>query len=81
VSSWFTIGRVIIKDNVMVASYNLITPGAVFGKNSISGAFSYVKSEIPDNEFWVGIPAKFKAKLPEGGIQPKKDLEIVRYEK
>jgi serine acetyltransferase len=33
------------------------------GTNSIVGAYSFVNKDIPDNELWVGVPAKYKKKL------------------
>lgn len=33
--------------------------GVVIGDNSIIGAGSIVTKNIPDNEVWAGVPAKF----------------------
>jgi acetyltransferase-like isoleucine patch superfamily enzyme len=38
-------------------------PNVTIGENSIVAAYSYVVADVPDNELWVGIPAKFKKKL------------------
>ena len=38
-------------------------PNVTVGKNSIVAAYSFVNKIIPKNEFWAGIPAKFKSKL------------------
>ena len=38
-------------------------PNVVVGENSIVAAYSFVTSNIPPNELWVGIPAKFKKKI------------------
>ncbi len=38
-------------------------PNVTIGENSIIGAYSFVTSNVPDNELWVGIPAKLKRKL------------------
>jgi len=38
-------------------------PGVVIGENSIVGAYSFVNRNIPKNQIWIGIPAKFKSKI------------------
>ena len=38
-------------------------PNVTIGENSIVAAHSYVATDVPDNELWVGVPAKFKKKL------------------
>ena len=38
-------------------------PGVTIGENSVIGAYSFVTSNVPANELWVGIPAKHKSKL------------------
>lgn len=81
VSSWFAIGRTVIKNNVMISGYNVLGAGVTVGEYAITGMFSFIKSDIPKNEFWAGIPAKPIKKLPPGGIKPAKNLEIVRYGK
>ena len=75
VNSWIALGRLKIKKDAMISGYNLMMAGVTIGEKSATGAFSFIKDDIPPNEFWAGIPAKFKAKLPEGGLQPKQDLE------
>ena len=80
VNNWFALGRTEIKKNAMIAAYNVIGAGVTIGKGAITGMICYVKKDIPDNEFWVGIPAKFKMELPKEGLQTKQDVEIIRYE-
>jgi len=36
-----------------------IMPGVTIGKNAEIGACSQVRHDVPDNEIWVGNPAKF----------------------
>ena len=79
-ANWFSIGRTVIKKKAMISAYNCIGAGVTIGEQSVTGMYCFVKSDIPANEFWVGIPAKFKAKLPKEGLHAKEDLEIVRYE-
>jgi acetyltransferase-like isoleucine patch superfamily enzyme len=38
-------------------------PNVIIGKNSIVAAYSFVNKNIPDNELWAGIPAKFKKEI------------------
>ena len=38
-------------------------PGVTIGQNSVIGAYSFVTKNIPDNELWYGIPAKFVKKI------------------
>ena len=40
-------------------------PNVTIGENSVVAAYSFVTMNIPKNELWLGIPAKFKSKLPE----------------
>lgn len=39
-----------------------IMPAVVIGENSEIGACSQVRHDVPDNEIWFGIPAKFYRK-------------------
>lgn len=56
-------GRIILKKNCKIGSHSTIMPNVVVGENSIIGAYSFVTSDVPDNEMWVGVPAKFKSKI------------------
>jgi len=40
----------------------VIMPGVTIGENSEIGACSQVRKNVPDNEVWFGIPAKFYRK-------------------
>lgn len=40
----------------------VIMPGVTIGANSEIGANSQVRSDVPDNEVWFGLPAKFYKK-------------------
>ena len=53
-------GQVTIEKNCKIGSHSTIMPNIRIGKNSIVGAYSFVTENVPDNEFWVGIPAKKK---------------------
>ena len=56
-------GRVILKENCKIGSHSTIMPGITIGENSIVAAYSFITTDVPDNELWVGIPAKFEKKL------------------
>ncbi|MFH1848928.1 MAG: acyltransferase [archaeon] len=79
VPRWFAMGRVRIGKNCMVAAYNIISPGVTMGAGSFTGLYSFVKADIPEKEFWAGIPAKLIKKMGTSDLVPKKDLEITRY--
>lgn len=56
-------GKVILKKNCKIGTHSTIMPNVTIGENSIIGAYSFVTENVPKNEIWVGVPAKFKAKL------------------
>lgn len=56
-------GPVILKENCRIGTHSTVMPNVTIGENSIVGAYSFVTQNIPPNELWVGIPAKFKKKL------------------
>ena len=56
-------GKVTLKKNCKIGSHSVILPGVTIGENSIVGALSLVKDDIPANTIAVGIPARVKRKL------------------
>jgi len=56
-------GPVIIKNGSRIGTHSTIMPNVTIGENSIIAAYSFVTKNIPKNELWAGIPAKFKRKL------------------
>lgn len=56
-------GKVILKKNCKIGTHSTIMPNVIVGKNSVVAAYSFVTENIPDNEIWAGIPAKFKKKI------------------
>lgn len=54
---------VVIKNGAWIASGVIVCPGVTIGENSVVGAGSVVTRDIPDNEFWAGIPCTLKKKL------------------
>ena len=56
-------GPVVLKKNCKIGTHSTIMPNVIIGENSIVAAYSFVNQNIPENEFWAGIPAKFKKKI------------------
>lgn len=56
-------GHVHLKKNCKIGAGSTILPGVVVGENSIVGAHSLVKNNIPDNVIAFGCPAKVIKKL------------------
>ena len=61
----------ILKKNCKVGTHSTIMPNVTIGENSLIAAYSFVTKDIPSNQFWAGIPAKFKSKIPKKKL-PKK---------
>ncbi len=49
--------------NAFIGTQTTILKGVTIGENSIVGACSLVTKDIPANEIWGGVPAKFIKKL------------------
>lgn len=56
-------GSIILNRNCKIGTHSTIMPNVTIGENSIIGAYSFVTMDIPKNEIWVGVPARFKAKI------------------
>jgi len=56
-------GRVILKKNCKIGTHSTIMPNVIIGENSIIAAYSFVNRNIPKNQLWAGIPARFKSEL------------------
>src|SRR5437867_2454330 len=56
-------GRVILERNCKIGTHSTIMPGVRIGENSIVGAYSFVNKNIPKNQVWLGVPAKFMRKI------------------
>ena len=56
-------GPVILKENCRIGSHSTIMPNVTIGENSIIAAYSFVNCDVPPNELWIGVPAKFNSKL------------------
>jgi acetyltransferase-like isoleucine patch superfamily enzyme len=56
-------GSVILKKNCKIGTHSTIMPNITVGENSVIAAYSFVNKDVPDNELWSGIPAKFQNKI------------------
>lgn len=56
-------GKVVFKKKSKIGTHSTIMPNVTIGENSIIAAHSFVSKNIPDNEIWAGVPAKFKKKI------------------
>jgi acetyltransferase-like isoleucine patch superfamily enzyme len=56
-------GPVHIKKNAKVGTHSTVMPGVTIGENSLVGAYSFVKEDIPDNVVAYGVPAKVVRKI------------------
>lgn len=54
---------VIIKNKVFIGAYCKLLKGVVIGVNSIMGVRSVVTKSLPDNQVWLGNPAKLIRKI------------------
>ena len=58
----FELKRTIIKSNASIGANATILAGITIGKNVLIGAGSVVTKDVPDNEIWIGNPAKYLRK-------------------
>ena len=56
-------GEVILKKNCKIGTHSVVMPGVTVGENSVIGACSFVREDIPDNVVAFGVPAKVIKKL------------------
>lgn len=53
-----TQGQITIKTGAKIGSHTTIFPGVTIGAQALVGAHSLVKTSVPDNETWAGVPAR-----------------------
>lgn len=56
-------GPIVLKKNCKIGTHSTIMPNVTVGQNSIVAAYSFVTTDIPDNQLWAGVPAKFKKNI------------------
>ena len=56
---------VIIKKGAFIGAGSMILKGVTIGRYSIVGAGSVVSKSIPDNQIWIGNPARFIREIKE----------------
>lgn len=59
----FTFGKVRLEENCFLGCNTVICAPVTIGKNSVVAAGSVVNKDIPDNELWGGVPARYIKKL------------------
>jgi len=58
---------VVLEENVWVGAGTIILPGCTVGRNSVVAAGSVVTKNVPSNQLWAGVPARFIKELTIGG--------------
>ena len=58
-SHFYETGKIKIGNNVFLGANTMITKAVTIGDNVIVGAGSIVTKDIPSNEIWAGVPARF----------------------
>jgi acetyltransferase-like isoleucine patch superfamily enzyme len=56
-------GPVVLEKNCKIGTHSTIMPNVTIGENSIVGSYSFVTQNIPKDQIWVGVPARFKSFL------------------
>jgi len=56
-------GSVKLKKNCKIGTHTTIMQNVTIGENSVVAAYSFVNKNIPKNELWAGVPAKFMKKI------------------
>ena len=52
-----------IGSNCWIGAGCILLPGVSIGDNSVIGAGSVVSKQVPENEIWAGVPARFLKKV------------------
>lgn len=73
---FFKFGRITIGNNNFIGANSIIFPGVTIGDNCIIAAGSIVTKNIPSDEIWGGVPARFLMTIEEyyKKVKAKQDL-------
>lgn len=52
-----------IGSNCWIGAHSVVLPGVSIGNNAVIGAASVVTKNVPESEIWLGVPARFHAKI------------------
>lgn len=58
----FELKKTLVKKGASIGANATILAGITIGENALIGAGSVVTKDVPDNEIWIGNPAKFYKK-------------------
>lgn len=58
----FEMKKTLVKKGASIGANATILAGTTIGENALIGAGSVVTKDVPDNEIWIGNPAKFYKK-------------------
>tara|TARA_B110000014_G_C20040693_1_gene540911 strand:+ start:753 stop:1142 length:390 start_codon:yes stop_codon:yes gene_type:complete len=58
-------GSIKLKEKSKIGTHSTIMPEVTVGANSVIAAYSFVTKNVPDNELWAGVPAKFLKKIEQ----------------
>lgn len=58
----FNLKKTLVKKGASIGANATLLAGITVGENALVGAGSVVTKDIPDNEIWIGNPAKFLKK-------------------
>jgi|GEM_PF-283122 acetyltransferase-like isoleucine patch superfamily enzyme len=61
-------GKVVIRKNARIGSHCVVMPGVTIGENSIIGAFSFIKRDVPANVIAFGNPLRVFRRLTDDEI-------------
>jgi UDP-N-acetylglucosamine acyltransferase len=52
------VGGAKVGQNCFIGTNTVLQHGITVGDNSVTGSMSFVNKNIPENEIWIGSPAK-----------------------
>ncbi len=58
-------GRITVHDNCFIGTESVILPGVSIGPNSVVAAGAVVRKDVPPDEVWGGVPARYLCKVED----------------